>query len=63
MGDISNILNNEDINLQDISLKITHNLATIKLVVEVNDISQLSRILTRIESLPNVMEAKRLKPG
>jgi GTP pyrophosphokinase len=33
------------------------------LVVEIGDITQLSRILTRIENLPNVMEAHRLKPG
>jgi guanosine-3',5'-bis(diphosphate) 3'-pyrophosphohydrolase len=63
MVDISNILNNEDANLVDINLKITHSLATINMVVEVGDISQLSRILTRIEALPNVMEAHRSKPG
>jgi GTP pyrophosphokinase len=61
MGDISTVLSNEGGNLVDINLKMTHNLATIKLVVEVSDISQLSRLLTRIESLPNVMEAYRLR--
>ena len=63
MGDIYNILNNEGINLLNINLKVTHNLAAINLVVEVNDISQLSRVLTKIENLPNVMEAHRLKGG
>jgi GTP diphosphokinase / guanosine-3',5'-bis(diphosphate) 3'-diphosphatase len=63
MGDISTILNNEGINLVDIQLKVTHNLAAIHLVLEVGDVSQLSRVLTRIENLPNVMEAHRLKPG
>jgi hypothetical protein len=29
----------------------------------VRDIEQLSRTLTRIENLPNVMEAHRTKPG
>jgi len=61
MGDISTVLSNEGGNLIDIELKMTHNLATIKLVVEVSDISQLSRLLTRIENLPNVMEAYRLR--
>ncbi len=61
MGDISNVLSNEGGNLVDIQLKVTHNLATIKLMVEVSDISQLSRLLTRIENLPNVMEAYRLR--
>jgi GTP pyrophosphokinase len=63
MGDISNILNNEGINLLDIGLKVSHNLAAIHLVLEVGDIAQLSRVLTRIESLPNVMEAYRPRPG
>jgi (p)ppGpp synthase/HD superfamily hydrolase len=34
-----------------------------RLVVEVRDLAQLSRVLTRIESLPNVLEAQRTKPG
>ncbi len=63
MGDISSIINNEGINLLDIGLKVNHNLAAIHLVLEVGDIAQLSRVLTRIESLPNVMEAHRLRPG
>lgn len=63
MGDISSILSNEGINLVDINLKVNHNLASINLIVDVGDITQLSRLLTRIEALPNVMEAHRLKPG
>jgi GTP pyrophosphokinase len=63
MGDISTILNNEGINLQDIGLKVNHNLAAIKLVLEVGDIAQLSRVLTKIENLPNVMEAHRSRGG
>ncbi|MDO9085731.1 MAG: bifunctional (p)ppGpp synthetase/guanosine-3',5'-bis(diphosphate) 3'-pyrophosphohydrolase [Anaerolineaceae bacterium] len=61
MGDISNVLSSEGGNLIDIELKVSHNLATIKLVVEVSDISQLSKLLTRIENLPNVMEAYRMR--
>lgn len=63
VGDITSVLTNENINMQDINTKVTHNLATIKMVVEVGDISQLSKILTKIENLPNVMEAQRSKPG
>jgi guanosine-3',5'-bis(diphosphate) 3'-pyrophosphohydrolase len=63
MGDIYNILSNEGINLLDINLKVSHNLASIYMVLEVGDISQLSLVLTRIENLPNVMEAHRVKPG
>ena len=63
MGDISNLLNNENINIADVDVKTNQNLADIKLVIDVRDIEQLSRILTRIENLPNVMEAQRTKPG
>lgn len=63
MGDISTILANEGINMRDINVKITNNLATINLMLDIGDISQLSRLLTLTESLPNVMEAFRVKPG
>jgi GTP pyrophosphokinase len=63
MGDVYNVLNNENVNLLDIDVNVTHNLAAIHMVIEVGDVAQLSRILTRIENLPNVMEAHRLKPG
>lgn len=63
MGDIYNIIYNENINLLDVNLKVAHNLANIYLVIEVGDITQLSRVLMRIENLPNVMEAHRMKPG
>ncbi len=63
MGDISTVLSNEGINMRDINVKITSNLATINLMLDIGDINQLSRLLTLIESLPNVMEAFRVKPG
>ena len=63
MVDVSNILTNEGINILDVDVKVNHNLAAINLVVEVGDIAQLSRVLTKIENLPNVMEAHRLHPG
>ncbi len=63
MGDISNVVNDEDINLIEVSLKVNHNHSIIKLVLEVNDINQLSRLLSRIENLPNVLEAHRVRPG
>ncbi len=63
MGDITNVLGNEGINLRDINVKISNNLATINLLLDIGDIGQLSRLLTLTESLPNVMEAFRVKPG
>ena len=63
MGDISTVLGNEGINMRDIHITISNNLATINLLLDIGDISQLSRVLTLMESLPNVMEAFRVKPG
>jgi GTP pyrophosphokinase len=63
MGDITTILSNENINLTDINSLVSHNLATINMILEIGDISQLSRVLNKIENLPNVMEARRTKPG
>jgi GTP pyrophosphokinase len=63
MGDISNLLNSEGVNIADVGVKVAHNMADLRLIVEVKDIKQLSRILTRIENIPNVLEAQRVKPG
>jgi GTP pyrophosphokinase len=63
MGDISTILTGENINLSDIKLNLSHSLATIILVIEVSDVAQLSRVLSRMENLPNVVEAQRVHPG
>jgi GTP pyrophosphokinase len=63
MGDISTLLNNEGVNILNADVKVSHNLADLRLIVEVRDITQLSRILARIENLPNVMEAQRINPG
>jgi GTP diphosphokinase / guanosine-3',5'-bis(diphosphate) 3'-diphosphatase len=63
MGDISNVLSDEGINILDVNLKVSHHLASLNLILEVGDIAQLSRVLTRIENLPNVTEANRVRPG
>ena len=63
MGDISTLLQNEGVNIADVSVNFNRSVADLKLVVEVRDIAQLSRVLTRIESLPNVVEAQRTRPG
>ena len=63
MGDISQVLSEESINIMDVSLKVSHHIAHMNLVLEVGDIAQLSRVLTRIENLANVTEAHRVKPG
>jgi GTP pyrophosphokinase len=63
MGDISNLLNTESVNIADVGVKVADGMADLRLIVEVKDIKQLSRILTRIENISNVLEAQRVKPG
>ena len=63
MGDISSVLKEESVNIQSVEVKVNHNLATINLILEIGDIAQLSKVLTRIENLPNIMESHRIRPG
>jgi len=63
MGDISTLLQGENVNIADVSVNYNRTIADIKLVIEIRDLAQLSRVLTRIENLPNVLEAQRTKPG
>jgi guanosine-3',5'-bis(diphosphate) 3'-pyrophosphohydrolase len=65
--DVSNLVANEGINLSLVQAGVNHDsklsLAVLDMVLEVKDIDQLTRVLTRIEALPNVMEAHRVRPG
>ncbi len=66
MGDISNLLNGEGVNIVEVKVKVNHaqekaDTADIRLVVEVRDIAHLSRVLTRMENLANVLDVQRLR--
>ena len=63
MGDITTLLNSENVNIVDVQVGINKNLADLRLSIEVRDIAQLSRMLARIENLPNVLEAQRVRGG
>ncbi|MEW6094611.1 MAG: bifunctional (p)ppGpp synthetase/guanosine-3',5'-bis(diphosphate) 3'-pyrophosphohydrolase [Chloroflexota bacterium] len=63
MSDITALLNSESVNMIDVQVRVTKNHADLRLVIEVKDIAQLSRILARLENLPNVLEAVRVKGG
>jgi len=63
MADISDVLSSEPARLVDLSLSTRQHIVKVNLVVEISDISQLSRLLARLENLPNVIEAIRVKPG
>jgi GTP pyrophosphokinase len=63
MRDVSTLVANEGINMPSINVSTKNSLATFDLVMSVTDITQLSRVLNRLEALPNVLEARRLRPG
>ncbi|MCH7589092.1 MAG: bifunctional (p)ppGpp synthetase/guanosine-3',5'-bis(diphosphate) 3'-pyrophosphohydrolase [Chloroflexi bacterium] len=63
MRDVSTLVSNEGINMSSINVSTKNSLAIFDLVMGVTDISHLSRVLTRLEALPNVLEARRLRPG
>jgi GTP pyrophosphokinase len=63
MRDVSSLVANEGINMPSINATTKNSLAVLNLELGVTDISQLSRVLNRLEALPNVLEACRVRPG
>ena len=67
MLDVSKVITNEGINMEQVQVGVNHgekyNMAIFDLLLEVRDVDQLTRVLTRIDALPNILEAKRLRPG
>ncbi len=64
VSDISTLLSSENINITDVNVKMSdRTIANLRLVIEVKDIEQLSRVLTRIDNVPNVIEVHRIRPG
>ena len=63
MKDVSTLISDEGVNMANVKVDVNRNLAIFDLVLEVRDIVQLSRVLDRLENLPNVTEAQRVRPG
>ncbi|MCB2178757.1 bifunctional (p)ppGpp synthetase/guanosine-3',5'-bis(diphosphate) 3'-pyrophosphohydrolase [bacterium] len=63
LRDVSTVIAEESINMKQVHIDVSDNQATFDLTLEVGNISQLSRVLTILENLPNVMDARRIKPG
>ena len=61
--DITTVIAEEGISLSTINLDIARNQVLFKMTIKVKNISELSKLLNRIENLPNVMDAIRVKPG
>jgi len=56
MKDVSTLISDEGVNMPTVKVDTHDNLAVFDLVLEVKDIVQLSRVLDRLENLPNVTE-------
>jgi GTP pyrophosphokinase len=64
MRDVSTVIADEGISMSQVKVDVdSANEATFDLILNVDNIAQLSRVLTRVESLPNVVEARRVRPG
>jgi GTP pyrophosphokinase len=63
MRDVSTLVTNEGISMSSIHVSTVESLAIFDLVMGITDLSQLSRVLNRLEALPNVLEARRVQPG
>jgi len=63
MRDISTVVAEEHVNMTSVNLSTKNSLATFEVTMEISDVGILSRILARVEQLPNVIEARRWKAG
>ncbi len=59
MRDIGAVIADENINMSNVNISTRQNIATFELTLEFEDMTQLGRVLAKIEHLPNVIEAFR----
>jgi GTP diphosphokinase / guanosine-3',5'-bis(diphosphate) 3'-diphosphatase len=59
LRDIANVIAEEGINIAELSVKKVVDVATINMEIELPNNRMLSRLLARIEGIPNVYEARR----
>ncbi|MYJ78957.1 MAG: (p)ppGpp synthetase, partial [Caldilineaceae bacterium SB0670_bin_27] len=62
LRDVTGLVADEKINMRSAEAVtgMKNNMALINATLELSNISQLTRIMTRIERLPNVLEVRRL---
>lgn len=61
LHEIAGVISDENVNMSAVNVSREENIATFYITLEIGDIGQLSRILTKVERLPNVIEASRHK--
>ncbi len=64
LRDVSTIVADEKVNVTQVTVPtVEKNIANMLLTLRVTDLAQLTRVLNRIEQLPNVLDVRRWKPG
>ncbi|MCC7209424.1 MAG: bifunctional (p)ppGpp synthetase/guanosine-3',5'-bis(diphosphate) 3'-pyrophosphohydrolase [Anaerolineae bacterium] len=59
MRDVGAVIANESINMTNVNISTRNSVATFHLTMEMRNLEQVSRVLTKIEQLPNVIEVRR----
>jgi GTP pyrophosphokinase len=61
LRDIASVVADEDVSMSSVNVHTQpkDNLAVFTATLQISDITQLSRVLARLYSLPNVLEARR----
>jgi len=59
LRDIAGVVAAEAVNMSSVSVTTDRNFAYFAATLEITDVAQLSRVLTKVERLPNVIEARR----
>jgi GTP diphosphokinase / guanosine-3',5'-bis(diphosphate) 3'-diphosphatase len=63
LRDVSTLIAEEGINMGNVRAIVNQNIAAFDLTLEVREVDQLTRVLTRLEALPNVLQVHRVRPG
>jgi GTP diphosphokinase / guanosine-3',5'-bis(diphosphate) 3'-diphosphatase len=63
LRDVSTLIAEEGINMGNVRAVVNQNIAAFDLTLEVREVDELTRVLTRLEALPNVLQVHRVRPG
>lgn len=59
LSEISTVIANENVNITSVEVNTRHQIATLFITLEISNNQQLTRILSKVECIKNVVEARR----
>lgn len=59
LRDVSTLIADERVNITSVDVVTKHSIATLNLCIEISNNKQLARILSKVETIPSVVEARR----